>query len=292
MCLNLNKYLIIRCLTLFFLLLSGLSTYGQNQPNQSKKDSLDQKIYKLNYKSEIPITAGLYILNYGGFRLLEQKPVLDSLEIISLDKNDVWAFDRVALNQTVDQRYRAADISDWGMYVSVVLPGLLALDDDIRKDWLDLLVLYLETQAINTSLYIAAGPLFTKRIRPFVYYDEIPYDDKTGTGTTDSFFSGHTSTASTAAFFMAKVYSDYHPELGNKKYWLYAAALLPPAFVGYHRYRALKHFPTDIIMGTAVGAATGILVPHFHKIVRRKNENLSVVPIGGRFTGVSLSLKF
>ena len=281
------------CAAVFFLLFfCGGVLHAQEDDKAKKKDSLDQKIYKLNYKSEIPITAGLYILNYAGFRVLENKPVLDSLEIVSLDKNDVWSFDRVALNQSVDQRYNAADISDWGMYVSVVLPGLLALDDDIRKDWLDLLVLYLETQAINTSLYITAGPLFTKRVRPFVYYDEIPYEEKTGTGTTDSFFSGHTSTAATASFFMAKVYSDYHPELGNKKYWLFAAALVPPAFVGYYRYRALKHFPTDVIMGTAVGAATGILVPHFHKIIRRKSEKLSIVPVGGRFTGVSLSLKF
>jgi membrane-associated phospholipid phosphatase len=91
---------------------------------------------------------------------------------------------------------------------------------------------------------------------------------------------------------MAKVMSDYHPELGNKKYWLYAAALVPPAFVGIYRIKALKHFPTDVIMGTAVGAAVGILIPHFHKLAMRKNKDLSVVPFAGGYSGLAFSYKF
>lgn len=257
---------------------------------KSKTDH--QKIYKVNLKSEIPLTVGLFALNYYGFQVLDRKGTLDSLQIVSLDKNDVWAFDRNALTQGTSQRFDAEKISDVGMNLSLFLPALLALDKDIRHDWLDLLVLYLETQAINTTLYAYGGPMLTKRIRPFVYYDEIPLDDKTVTGTTDSFFSGHTSTTAAASFFMAKVYSDYHPELGNKKYLIFAAALIPPAIVGYHRYRALKHFPTDVMTGTIIGAATGILVPHLHKIVKLKNENLSVMPYVGEYSGLAVSLKF
>ena len=257
---------------------------------KSKTDH--QKIYKVNLKSEIPLTVGLFALNYYGFQVLDRKGTLDSLQIVSLDKNDVWAFDRNALTQGTSQRFDAEKISDVGMNLSLFLPALLALDKDIRHDWLDLLVLYLETQAINTTLYAYGGPMLTKRIRPFVYYDEIPLDDKTVTGTTDSFFSGHTSTTAAASFFMAKVYSDYHPEPGNKKYLIFAAALIPPAIVGYHRYRALKHFPTDVMTGTIIGAATGILVPHLHKIVKRKNENLSVMPYVGEYSGLAVYLKF
>jgi membrane-associated phospholipid phosphatase len=251
-----------------------------------------QKVYKVNLKSEIPITIGLFALNYYGFTLLGEKAPLDSLQIVSLDKNDVWAFDRNALTQDPSKRLEAHDISDWGMNISLLLPALLALDKDIRHDWVDLLVLYLETQAINSTLYAYGGPMLTKRIRPFVYYDEVPYDEKTGTGTTDSFFSGHTSTTAAASFFMAKVYSDYHPELGNKKFLIFGAALIPPAIVGYYRYRALKHFPTDVMTGTLIGAATGILVPHLHKIVKRKNENLSILPYAGKYSGIAVSLKF
>jgi membrane-associated phospholipid phosphatase len=257
-----------------------------------KPKSDHQEIYKLNYKSEIPITLGLFGLNYYGYQVLDRKPTLDNLQIVSLDKNDVWAFDRKALTQGTSQRFYSQDISDLGLNITLLLPVFLALDKGIRRDWLDILILYLETQAISSNVYVWSGPMLSKRIRPFVYYDEVPYDEKTVTGTTNSFFSGHTSLTASASFFMAKVYSDYHPELGNKKFLFFAAALIPPAFVGYHRFRALKHFPTDILVGTAIGAATGILTPHFHKIVKSKNENLSVVPFVGAYSGLVVSLKF
>ena len=92
---------------------------------------------------------------------------------------------------------------------------------------------------------------------------------KLGRSATDSFFSGHVSMAAGASFFMAKVLSDYHPDLGAKKWLLYGAALIPPAFVGYTRYRGLMHFPTDLLLGAAVGAAVGISVLHLHKITSK-----------------------
>jgi len=48
---------------------------------------------------------------------------------------------------------------------------------------------------------------------------------------------------------------------------------LPPAYVGYLRYRGLKHFPTDILMGYIIGAGSGILIPHLHK---KKGDKLNV----------------
>lgn len=257
-----------------------------------KSKTSQNKIYKLNYKSEIPVTLGLFGLNYLGYQVLDRKPALENSQIVSLDKDNVWAFDRVALTQSTSQRFNAHEISDLGLNISLILPALLALDKDIRADWLDVLLLYVETQAISSNLYVWTGPMLSKRVRPIAYYDEIPLDEKTVIGNTNSFFSGHTALTASASFFMAKVYSDYHPELGNKKYLFFAAALIPPAIVGYHRYRALKHFPTDILFGAAVGAATGILVPHFHKIVKRKNENLSIVPFAGKYSGLVVSLKF
>jgi hypothetical protein len=37
--------------------------------------------------------------------------------------------------------------------------------------------------------------------------------------------------------------------------------------------------PTDAIAGLAIGAATGILIPHMHKI--NKKKNYTVVPFFG-----------
>ena len=251
-----------------------------------------KKVYSLNYKFEIPLTAGLYAFNYYGFVQLRQKPTLDTFQIISLDKNDIWAFDRRAVLQSSSQRLQAQKISDWGMNISIFLPALLFLDPEIRESWFDITLLYLETQAINSNLYTWAGPMLTTRKRPFVYYNDVPFDEKSGTGTTDSFFSGHTSWTAGASFFMAKVLSDYHPELGAKKWLLFAAALIPPTFVGYYRYRGLKHFPTDIIFGTAVGAAVGVLNPHLHKIKKNNRNTISIAPFSGEYSGLAFRLTF
>ena len=250
-----------------------------------------EKVYKLNYKIEIPITGGMFALNFLGFAQLSKKPTLDSLRIITLNKDDIWAFDRIVFKQSQPAPSSIYTISDIGLYTSYLLPALLFFDDEIRESWLDITLLYFETQAINLNIYVWGGPAFTERIRPIIYNDG-SWDYKLGNGTTDSFFSGHVSMAAGASFFMAKVYNDYHPELGNKKWLLYTGALIPPAIVGYCRYRGFMHFPTDILIGATVGATVGILGPHFHKIARKSNENLSILPFTGKYSGLAISMKF
>jgi len=250
-----------------------------------------EKVYKLNSKVEIPLTGGLFALNFLGFAQLSKKPTLDSLRIITLNEDDIWAFDRIVFKQSQPAPSSIYTISDIGLYTSYLLPALLFFDDEIRESWLDITLLYFETQAINLNIYVWGGPAFTERIRPIIYNDG-SWDYKLGNGTTDSFFSGHVSMAAGASFFMAKVYSDYHPELGNKKWLLYTGALIPPAFVGYCRYRGFMHFPTDILIGATVGATVGILGPHFHKIARKRNKNLSILPFTGKYNGLAISMKF
>ncbi len=80
-----------------------------------------------------------------------------------------------------------------------------------------------------------------------------------------SFFSGHTSHVAASTFFTAKVLTDINPDGSNNSlYWITAATI--PAITGYLRVKGGKHFPTDVIVGYAVGALVGILVPELHKI--------------------------
>ena len=173
---------------------------------------------------------------------------------------------------------------------SFLLPALLMLDREIRQDWAPVLLLYLQSEAIVGNLFSWGAAVHIDRIRPLVYNPEVSYEDKTFKRNKNSFYSGHTSTSATASFFVAKVYCDYHPELGNKKFYIYGLALIPPVFTGYFRYKGMKHFPTDVLTGLMVGAATGILVPHLHK--HRKHENLTFVPFTGQYSGISLNLTF
>ena len=256
----------------------------------SAQETSPLPVYKVNTRLEIPLSLGLFAYNSVGFKLINNKPVLDSLEISQLKTDDIPAFDRVATQQDASNMERANSLSDYGMNASVLLPFCLMFDRQIRKDWFDLMVLYAETHAINSAIYVM-GAGFFDRTRPFPYNPDVDYEKKIGKGTQVSFFSGHVSTAAAASFFMAKVYSDYHPNIGTKKYWLYAASLVPPVFVGYYRVKAMKHFPTDVITGTLIGAATGVVIPQLHKI-QYGNGNLSIMPFFGESTGLNLHYSF
>ncbi len=252
-------------------------------------DTLDQKVYNVRAVVDIPITVAAFATNYWGLRILEQKEPLDSVTIVNLDPNDINAFDRCATQQDADYAPTAQKISDYGMYAAFALPLLFLVDKKIRKDWAPLFLMYLETEAIVGNFY-SWGAAHVDRIRPLVYHPDIPWGDKIGGGTQTSFYSGHTSSSAAACFFVAKVFCDYHPEWGNKKYLVYGAAAIPPIFIGYYRIKGMKHFPTDVITGFIVGTTTGLLVPHLHK---NKKANLAILPVASRrFNGLAMTLKF
>ena len=214
---------------------------------------------------------------------------MDSLSIIALDANDINRFDRSATWQDAEFAPTARRISDVTLAVSNMLPFMLMLDKRIRQDWGDVLLLFFETQAIVGNLYSWGCVVYVDRIRPLVYNPDVPWAERSGTRTKNAFYSGHTSLSSSASFFAAKVYCDYHPELGNRKYLVYSLALVLPVTTGVFRYKGMKHFPTDVITGLVVGATAGILIPHLHK---RTRSNLSIVPFAGPVNGLAMSYKF
>lgn len=253
------------------------------------RDSLRSKVYHLNYFVDVPLTTVTTATALWGLSIVTSKPLLDSLTLVGLDANDVNSFDRSATWQDAEFAPTARTISDVFMGISQALPFFLFLDKEIRQNWGDVLLLYLETQAIVGNLYSWGGAVPVDRIRPMAYNEDVAWDERTDARNWNAFYSGHTSMSASASFFTAKVYCDYHPELGNKKFAVYSLALILPVTTGFFRYKGLKHFPTDVITGILVGAGTGILVPHLHK---KTGPNLTLVPFGGRVNGLALSYKF
>ncbi|TFG90088.1 MAG: phosphatase PAP2 family protein, partial [Candidatus Atribacteria bacterium] len=243
-----------------------------------EKDSLRYKVYHLNYSIDLPVTTVTMATAFWGFAVVDKKPPLDSLTIIGLNANDINRFDRSAVWQNADFAPTARTISDIALGICNALPFFLLADKKIRQDWGDVLLLFLETQAIVGNLYSWGSVAYIDRTRPLVYNPDIPWDEKTGKRTQNAFYSGHTSLSASASFFTAKVYCDYHPELGNMKYLVYSLAIIPPVATGLFRYKGLKHFPSDVITGLVVGASAGILIPHLHK---KMNSNLVLVPFAG-----------
>jgi membrane-associated phospholipid phosphatase len=246
-----------------------------------KKEKI--KRYKVNYWVTGSIIAVGMVSDYFAIGRLKSKPKItsDELAFINSDqqKNLINSIDRWALDQNISNRDLFIKISDYGEIAIILLPGLLIIDKKIRKDWFDILLMYAEGHTITFSFYNYSplGPTFINRYRPFVYYPELGDDYRmSNNNSRNSFFSGHTGSVTYSTFFMTKVFCDYHPNLGAKKYLLYLAASVPPAIIAYARVKALAHFPSDVAVGFGLGAIIGIVVPELHKNRKFKDFSLGM----------------
>jgi hypothetical protein len=244
--------------------------------------------YHVNYWVTGSLIGVGLTTNYLGVSRVFHKEILSPSEIQNLNRNVINGFDVWALKQDPSRRQFYATYSDYGVASTVVLPVLLMFDKQISRDWYDVLLMYVETMSITPNIYewSPLGVTFQNRIRPLAYYDQLTYDERKSGSNRNSFYSGHEAVVTAATFFMAKVYSDYHPEIGNNKYLLYAAATIPPLIEGYFRVKALSHFPSDVLVGMGVGALCGIIVPELHRF-QDKNISLGVYS-SAEATGVTL----
>jgi membrane-associated phospholipid phosphatase len=271
----------------------SLAVIGMVKPMYSQSQERDSTFhpYHVNYW----VTGGIFVVGIPatliGAPLITHKSPLTNADFQTLDRNDINPIDRWALNLDPSKMGYYANLSDNTLTGIILLPALTLFDHNIRQDWLDIALMYAETQIIvnNIYLYSPFGPLFQNRLRPAVYYDALGTSGaRTTAWNRSSFYSGHVASAAAASFFTAKVFCDYYPELGCKKYLLYGAAAIPPLIEGYLRMKALDHFPSDILVGFGVGALCGILIPEIHRI---KIENVSM-GLYSSYEGTGISLKW
>ncbi len=231
--------------------------------------------YYINYWVTGTICGVGAVANYAGIPRVLDKKEISSLELQTLNKDVVNGFDGWALKQNPSNVDAYESYSTYTIAVSLALPGFLLFDRQIKRDWSDLLLLYMETMTITTNIFewTPLGPSFQNKFRPITYYTQLPENQKNSGSYRNSFYSGHVAAVSASTFFMAKVYSDYNPGIGNDRYLLYSAAMVPPLALGYLRVAGLKHFPSDIMVGVGVGALVGIIVPELH---RQQAKNMSL----------------
>jgi hypothetical protein len=226
------------------------------------------KLYHVNHFTGILIMAAGVGTDAFAIGRIQNKPDLTNNEILALSPDVLNSIDRWALKQDPGKREMYGKLSDEiEPPMFVILPALLGLDKKIRKNWSDILYMYLEGHVITFTFYNYSwlGPTFQNRYRPLTYYTSLPMVARMSGNNRNSFYSGHVASTAFTSFFAAKVYCDYHPELGGKKFLIYAAALVPPVFMGYIRVKALAHFPSDDMVGLTLGAALGIIIPEVHK---------------------------
>jgi len=245
-----------------------------------------KKIYHVNYISGSAIIAVGLATDYPSIGRIKNKPDITPAELLDLNTGILNPLDRWATEQNPDHYLMFSKLSDdIEPPIFIILPALLGLDKKIRKDWFDLLFMYVEGHVITFTMYNYSwlGPTFENKYRPITYYTSLPLADRTTGNNRNSAYSGHTASVAYTSFFIAKVYCDYHPD-ASKLLW-YTAALIPPLAMGYIRVRALAHFPSDVITGLTVGALVGIILPQLHKNTF-KGVTLGLITVPGAM-GVS-----
>jgi hypothetical protein len=251
------------------LVLLSISHAAVSQPADS---AVMNKRYHVNYLTIGVFSAGALTADYFAIRHFQAKPQISDAEVLALNTDGINSIDRWALHQNPANRSTYNKISDYIQPpMFILLPALLGLDKKIRKDWLDILFMYMEGHIITHTTYAYSwfGPMFQNRYRPLTYYTDLPLAERKKEGNRNSLFSGHVGSTAFTSFFIVKVYCDYHPEIGAAKYLLYTAALVPPLAMGYFRVRAMAHFPSDDLIGLTLGAAIGIIVPEVHKFQKK-----------------------
>ncbi|WP_167855224.1 phosphatase PAP2 family protein [Hymenobacter wooponensis] len=230
--------------------------------------------YHTRFAVDAPITLGLGAMSGLGLYLVQQKNGLSDAELARLSKNDVPKFDRFAAGNYSKSAQTAGDFLCYGSLV--VAPGLLALNEDVRGHYGQVLGLYLQTMLATDAIFTTTVGSVT-RYRPFLYGTE-GGGSRNSKISTNSFFAGHTAHTATATFFAAKVFHDFNPG-SRAEPFVWGAAALMPAAVAYTRIEAGKHFLSDNIVGYVVGATAGIVVPQLHKTAGR--NGYSFAPIQG-----------
>ena len=265
-----NRYIIqlIFCLLIFSFLQSSC---------------LAQSPYKLDGKRESILFVSAIGLGIIGLTVNDDIVPFTVDEINALNRDDVNNFDRGA---TYNWSPNAANTTDILAAALILSPALLAFSDEVRNDFTPVLTMYFQTLILAEALPLTLKGI-TQRTRPFVYNEDAPLEEKQTKNAKRSFFSGHTSVAFAMAVFLSTVYADYHPN-SKWKPVVWGSSLLVASMVGYLRYAAGKHFPTDIITGALIGSALGYFIPYMH----RTNKSDLDVSLGINGNGSTLNFLY
>jgi len=243
--------------------------------------AIAQSPYERETSQEIGLTAAGAGLAAAGLYLNQKIIPLTEDQVNALLKEDVNPLDRWVTNHWSPGADKWSDIL---RNVSLVSPFALLASDRIRDDAGTVGLMYAET-----LLLASAGSLLSKgifqRTRPFVYNPDVPMHLKAGNREARrSFYSGHTTIAFAATFFLAKVYGDFYSD-SDWKAVIWSGAVVISSATGLFRVLAGKHFLTDVLAGGAIGGIIGYGVPAIHKKTGGKS------PSSGEFV-ISMAIRF
>jgi membrane-associated phospholipid phosphatase len=218
--------------------------------------------YSLSFEKEAILFSIGGSLTEGAYYYAGKADSPSRSEVESLNRNNVNRFDRSA---TYNNSQIAESLSYAGHYFFPVALSFMYLDSRVRRNWATVPIMYLEGFIICNMGITDLTKSIVQRNRPYLYNTDLSTQDKLDRGADGkrSFFSGHTSFNFYSATFISKVFWDMNPD-SNYRYAFVGVTYAIASFVGYMRYEAGKHYPTDILVGAAVGSLIGYMVPALH----------------------------
>jgi membrane-associated phospholipid phosphatase len=230
----------------------------------------------------LPVGAGLFLL---GHLVAPEPEPLTRAEVIALSPEDVNGFDRVAARSWSESWGTASDRGRDALLGAAVLVSFAPhVREGQWRDAVTLGVMFTEAALLLEGTTYVAKDL-TGRRRPWVHNSSLSVEERLALSAADpldarrSFFSGHAATAFTLATLMSTVYADVHGRSRSSDA-LWAASLSAAALTGFARVKAGMHYPSDVLVGAAVGAVIGRVVPALHRVDRASPVQLSATPQG------------
>lgn len=241
---------------------------------------------------DLPLTLSAGLLA-GSFALLKDDFVRDRCWP-RCDASTLNGLDRPFAGRYDDAAAMSGDVV---VGLTVALPELFGLLDLAMGEQPegavgfgeDTLILA-ETLALSALTHQVVA-FAAQRPRPFAHGDRAGQERLTGANAYLSFYSGHTSNSFAMATAYATLYGIRHPH----SQWRGALwALLPglAAMEGGLRVLSGYHYPTDVLVGGAVGSAIGLVVPWLHATAPSAEPSVVVLPLAGPgLAGVSVAVR-
>lgn len=241
--------------------------------------------YKSNWTIDGLTFGAGFAVAFTASAIDDNLPKPSLAEIGLLDRSDVNYFDRWAAGNFSTAQMTASDIM---LFASFASPLALLMDGNIRSDWKTFAALYLE-MALFSNFIPSYGKGSVKRFRPYAYSTSATWEEKQDIEALRSFFSGHATRAFAAGVMTAIMYEDYFPTSEYRTH-VWIASLTLASSCAILRVTSGAHFPTDVIVGAAIGSGIGYLIPYIH---RRETDAVSVAPtISPYGNGITLTLRF
>jgi len=250
-------------------------------PTLARADSFppvphDQSPYRLRWDVDAPliaIGAALWLTPYFVFTGELQGPSCDPCAASNVN----W-FDRNFIFANKNAGYAA----DAMMYA--LAPGFVALElgDYGGRNWRG----YLTDTAVLVEVLTWQGTFdeifrrAVRRPRPYLYIPGAYPDARKTAEAGYSFYSGHTSAIFAFAVTTGFTYTLRHPHSKwNWPLWIGMMALCTSEAM--LRVASGDHFPTDVIVGAAVGSSIGLLIPALHRRHDFGAAKVTIVPSTG-----------